>query len=143
MINRHPDFSKKEGLVYPLIPFDLGREGIVGGIALLPDMAPGCLNVRKAFVEYELPPNAFKRFSAVVGLNHLCENEAKGVFEVELDGKVVYCSNALGDNTQGEIVDIPLNGASRIRLSARDSRDAPCSTAFFYPIWGNPRLMKS
>ena len=143
MIDKHPDFSKKEGLAYPLVPFDLGIGGLIEGIALFPDMAPGCLNVREAFVEYEIPPGMFKRFSAIVGLNHLCDNAAAAVFEVALDGETVYTSPVLSDKTPGAVVDIRLKSASRIRLSARDSRDAPCSTAFFYPIWGNPTLIKS
>lgn len=142
LIDRHPDFSQKDGFTYPLIPFDLGTGEEVTGIALFSNMAPGFRETREAFVEYSIPVKVYKNFAAIIGLNHLCANGTEGVFEVWLDDTLVYCSEALSDKMPGEEIKIPLNDSSKIRLLARDARDAPCSTEFFYPIWGNAMLQK-
>lgn len=142
MIDRHPNFSKREGIYYPLVDFDLGTGSPIGGIALFPNMAPGFSDVREAYVEYCIPPNCFSTFEGIPGLNHNCDNGTNAIFEIWLDGEQVYQSQTIDDKTPGESIRIELGDASRIRLIVKDARPAPCPTEFFYPIWGKPVLSK-
>jgi NPCBM/NEW2 domain len=140
LIDRHPDFSRKTGLTYPFVQFDLGTGTTVGGIALFPNMAPGYEAVRDSYVEYAIPAGVYNRCEAIVGLNHLCENGTEAIFEVWLDDSLVFTSIAVSDKMRGEAISVELGQASKIRLSVRDVRPAPCATEFFYPIWGTPIL---
>jgi NPCBM/NEW2 domain-containing protein len=142
LIDRHPDFSHKDGLTYPAVPFELGTGRTIGGIALFANMAPGYEEVRESYVEYSMPAGIYSSFEAIVGLNHLCQNDAEAIFEVWLDDSCVYTSKILNDKMQGEKISIPLKEATKISLRVRDARPAPCSTKFFYPIWGSTVLIR-
>lgn len=140
LIGVHPDFSKKKGLTYKLVSFDLGIGEQVNGIALLPNMAPGYKKSRNAFAEYNIPAGTYKSLTAIVGLNHKCENGTECIFEIWLDDNLAYRSKALGDKTTGEQIKLPLKDSSKIVLLSKDARNPPCQTEFFYPIWGNVTL---
>jgi hypothetical protein len=135
MIDRIPGKTVNKALM-----LNLGA-GDVHGIALLADMAPFFKGVRRAFVEYSIPAGVFKYFESEVGLNHYSVNETKAVFEVKLDGKTVFTSEALGKDDSGLRVKIELGDAERLQLYVRDARPAPDGTKFFYPLFANPKLI--
>ena len=124
------------------LPLNPGTESDLPGICLLANMAPHFRNVREAFVEYSIPGGVFKYFTALIGLNHHALNQTSAVFKVELDGKTIFESDALDAETPLAKVKIELGNAKLLRLSARDSRRAPCDTKFFYPVFAIPRLTK-
>ena len=134
MIDRIPGKTIDEA-----VTLNLGGED-VQGIALLADMAPFFTKVRRAFVEYSIPSNVFKYFESEIGLNHNSVNETKAVFEVKLDGKTVFTSEALGKDDKGVKIKVELAKAELLQLYVRDARPAPCDTKFFYPVFANPKL---
>lgn len=123
------------------LPLAPGSGADAPGICLLANMAPNFRGVRETFVEYCIPPGGFKYFTAIIGLNRHAANQTSAIFKVELDGKTVFESEALDAETPPAKVKIELGQAKRLRLSAHDSRPAPCNTKFFYPVFASPRLI--
>jgi hypothetical protein len=138
MIDKHPLCVNKRFV--PMIPFDLGLGKEVRGISLLANMAPAYGGCRETFVEYAIPQCAYGYFESVFGLNHLCENETGAVFEIWLDDEMKYESPVMTGKADGVDVKINLGDARRIKLRVTDASAPPCPTAFFYPVWGMPRL---
>jgi hypothetical protein len=122
------------------LPLDPGVNKVIPGICLLANMAPHYTGTRETFVEYSIPAGVFKYFETVIGLNKFSKNQTEAIFKIELDGECVFQSEPLGQESSGLGLKLPLGNASTIRLSARDVRQAPCDTKFFYPVFGVPRL---
>lgn len=122
------------------LPLDPGLGRAIPGIALLANMAPNFKGVRETSVEYLIPSGVFQNVECLAGLNHNQENQTDAIFEVRLDGRTVFRSGALGQNDAAVAVKVKLGSASTIEFYARDVRNAPCCTKFFYPVFAAPKL---
>lgn len=122
------------------LPLAPGSGADATGICLLANMAPNFRGVRETFVEYCIPTGKFNFFESEIGLNHHAVNQTSAVFSIELDGEKVFESDALDCENPPVKIKIALGHAQLLRLSARDSRAAPCNTKFFYPVFAMPEL---
>ena len=136
-INHIPGQKKEQSL--PLILGDHPENGI----ALLPWLYPGYPGIRRAFVEYLLPEHGFSSLEFTCGLSRSAErNETSAVFEVFLDGVLLWKSPALSLDSEPLRARISLPAGKRLRLQVRDARSKEFSapTRFFYPVFLSPVL---
>ena len=125
------------------LPLHIGN-GPQLGIALLPDMFPGCTGGRCAFVEYPLPPGVFQKFTFSCGLNRAADrNETAGIFEIRLDDKTVWESPALDIHSPSVSAEVNLGRAERLQLLVKDARRDTAETKFFYPCFIEPVLWRN
>jgi len=125
------------------LSLDLGN-GPEKGIALLPWLYPGYPGIRRAFAEYLLPENGFAALEFSCGLNRSAEkNETSAIFEVLLNGKLIWESPALSVTSDPFFARIPLKTGKVLRLQVRDARNETESapTRFFYPAFVSPVLI--
>lgn len=113
------------------------------GIALLPWLYPGYEGVRRAYVEYPLPVVTFVKLKFVCGLNRAApKNETDAIFEVWVDGVLIWHSPALSADSVPLAVELTRISGKKLRLAVRDARQAADSapTRFFYPFFACPEL---
>ena len=91
-----------------------------------------------ARIEYDLGPWDFDTFTSVVGVEqHAARDGRRFVFDVELDGEVVWTSPVLTRGTPAVPVEVDLGDASELALVMRTAGDG---NGHGHGAWGDPLL---
>lgn len=126
----------------PKVPAVLrAAEGVspVPALGVLP--CSGLTSAREVWMRYDLPPQVFSSFRALVGLHAELGAEGMVEFVVELDGQEAWSSSMLRGADEALPVEVPLGRARSMRLLVRDRSEG---RSFWqnHALWASPRLVK-
>jgi hypothetical protein len=114
-------------------------EGIrpVAGLCLIPHALPIAGTAYRSAVEFDLPPGAFARFTAVCGLLAGHAPQSRCRFIVAVDGEIRYRSSEMGEASPAAALDLPIAGGRRLALIVETDGS---TDKLALPIWGEPTV---
>jgi hypothetical protein len=110
----------------------------VEGICVVPHALPIEGTRYRAILDFDLPPEAFERFTAAAGLLAHFRPQATCRFIVKGDEQVIHESLPISPTDPAESIDVDISGVSHLRLSVYTDGS---TDRLAFPIWAWPTVM--